>query len=112
MWKEHHNIEIRYIYRDGENNKRKGTVIFWNPHNHSVETVMELLRGYLLHDFFFTHAEWKVPSLFFDSYDPELDHTWHEFESAEISKKPSTEMRTIDQFIEELGISSEHHYES
>ncbi|MGL1886655.1 MAG: hypothetical protein OCD76_09085 [Reichenbachiella sp.] len=97
------NIELHYLYRDAGNFKRRGMVIFWNPKNLPVDQVVTQLQSRLILEQYFIHTDWKLPPLFFDSYDSELDHSWHELDSVKVTACPSSEIRTIDQFLSELG---------
>ena len=45
--------------------------------------------------------EWNLPDMHFTefSYDAEIDHDWHEFESIEETIEDVTEKRSIDDFL-------------
>ena len=74
------NIEFSYLYRDAGNFKNFGTVVFANKNQTSLEKLNEMIKQRLVDEMFFDAVNTSVPSLFFDDYDEELDHDWHEFE--------------------------------
>jgi len=73
------NILFEYLYRDAGNNKNWGSVIFSNREGLSVEELTLKIRSGLIDGEFFEVDKLGVPPLYFDRYDPELDHGWHEF---------------------------------
>jgi hypothetical protein len=57
----------------------------------------------LISHLYFDPKSIKVPPLFFEKYDAELDHPWNEFENAENAEISATDNRTIGQFIQNLA---------
>jgi hypothetical protein len=75
------NIEVAYLYRDGGNHKKRGSVIFSNPNGVTPESVEVELRRAFLEDDLFIADQIRVPEVFLFvggqfSFD---DHCYHEF---------------------------------
>lgn len=98
------NIRFSYLYRDAGNFKNFGEVVFSNPNNLSLEESSAKIKQALLDEMFFDACTVGIPELFFDDYDEELDHDWHEFERLDIVDLPFTDSqeRTIEDFISRL----------
>ncbi|WDZ98775.1 hypothetical protein [Mucilaginibacter sp. SJ] len=77
------NIKFKYLYRDGGNYKNFNSTVFDNPQNIKLSALEDLIRSKLISHHWFYADQWRVPDLHFGSWDNELDHTFHEFESAE-----------------------------
>lgn len=95
------NIQFSYMYRDAGNFKNFGEVVFVNLNHLSLEYLNTKIKTALLDEMFFDAFAVGVPELFFDEYDEELDHDWHEFDQlAEIKNAPTdTQDRDIEIFI-------------
>lgn len=98
------NIRFSYLYRDAGNFKNFGEIVFSNPHNLPLEELSTKLKLALLDEMFFDAFAVGVPELFFDDYDEELDHDWHEFEClTEVDSPPTDQQnRSIDILISRL----------
>ena len=98
------NIEFSYLYRDAGNFKNFGTVVFANKNQTSLEELNEMIKQKLIDEMYFDAFNASVPSLFFDDYDEELDHDWHEFECiSEVETMPTdADARDISVFISTL----------
>ena len=98
------NIEFSYLYRDAGNFKNFGTVVFANKNQTSLENLNEMIKQKLIDEMYFDAFNASVPSLFFDDYDEELDHDWHEFECiSEVETMPTdVDARDISAFISTL----------
>ena len=98
------NIEFSYLYRDAGNFKNFGTVVFANKNQTSLENLNEMIKQKLIDEMYFDAFNASVPSLFFDDYDEELDHDWHEFECiSEVETMPTdADARDISVFISTL----------
>ena len=98
------NIEFSYLYRDAGNFKSFGTVVFTNKNQTSLEKLNEMIKQRLIDEIYFDALNASVPSLFFDDYDDELDHDWHEFECiSEVETMPNdADARDISAFISTL----------
>lgn len=99
------NIEFSYLYRDAGNFKNFGTVVFANKNQTSLEKLNEMIKQRLIDEMYFDAFNASVPSLFFDDYDEELDHDWHEFECiSEVETTPAdADARDISVFISTLA---------
>lgn len=96
------NIRFNYLYRDAGNYKKYGFVVFANPNNLPINEANNKISENLISHLYFDPKSIKVPALFFEKYDAELDHPWNEFESAENAETSATDDRTIGQFIQNL----------
>ena len=93
------NIQFNYLYRDGGNYKKYGFVIFANPDNVGVAELETLIRSKLIYAEWFYVDQWKVPDLHFGTWDNELDHTFHEFESIEYAEEAANAEITLAEFM-------------
>ena len=74
------NIQLSYLYRDGGNYKKFGSVVFCNPSNIDLSIVEKRIKSHLIDGSWFYAHLWQLPDLrFIDLNDN--DPTWHEFES-------------------------------
>jgi hypothetical protein len=73
-------IQFSYLYRDAGNFKNFGTVVFANANESSLEKLNAMIKQKLIDEMYFDAFNAGTPSLFFEDYDEELDHDWHEFE--------------------------------
>ncbi|MBN7813081.1 hypothetical protein J0A68_19155 [Algoriphagus sp. H41] len=94
------NIRLNYRYRDAHNYKEFGSMVFANPAGMSVEAATDLLRGKLISEEFFVPQDWGLARLHASSYNPEVDHEWHEFEEFENTDDPATDGRDVMEFLE------------
>lgn len=99
------NIEFSYLYRDAGNFKQFGSVIFRNKECLTPEAITSMIKSLLIDKLFFDPLLSKVPTLFFDDIDEELDHDWHEFENVKEVEFPVNDslQRDITAFIELLA---------
>jgi hypothetical protein len=74
------NIQFNYLYRDAGNYKKYGSVTFANPNNISFAELSTLIQSKLIDQTWFYHNHWRLPDLR-ETFDPEIDPTWHEFEN-------------------------------
>ncbi|WP_413670619.1 hypothetical protein ACEN9X_12165 [Mucilaginibacter sp. Mucisp86] len=93
------NIKFNYLYRDGANYKNLKSIIFNNPENITLSTVQNLIQAKLMGGEYFYANDWQVPDLHFSTWDNELDHTFHEFESVEYTDELADEGADIALFI-------------
>lgn len=94
-------LKFNYLYRDAGNYKNYGFVIFSNGNNEDPETLEKTIREHLIDGEFF-YPEDLVKPVFFDEYNEELDHGWHEFDSVEETTEEPTDARDIEDFIADL----------
>ena len=97
------NIKFNYLYRDGGNYKVWGSEILSNPDSISLIEVEARIREFLIDGEFFDPKYWKVKRLKHDDWVPELDHTWNEFESIEITDEDPTVDFSITEFLERIA---------
>jgi len=97
------NIKFNYLYRDAGNYKEFGETIFTNQDSKSLQEIELAIRKNLIEGEFFIPEKWNIPRLTFDSYSPELDHDYHEFESVEVTDENQSESVDISTFL--IGIS-------
>ena len=95
------NIKFNYLYRDAGNYKTYGCVVFQNLKSLKIDQIEGILKSKLIDDLFFDPRNLGVPALSHSefSYDPELDHSWNEFESLEETHEDATDNRSIDELI-------------
>ena len=94
------NIKFNYLYRDAGNYKKYDSVIFANPDNVYLSELETLIRSKLIDHEWFYVDQWKVPDLHFGTWDTELDHTFHEFESIEYTEEATNTEITLAEFME------------
>ena len=98
------NIKFNYLYRDAGNYKVAGFVIFKNPEKLQFDFIENEIPKHLIDSEFFDPYRIKIPRLkHLDfPYDPELDHSWNEFSSIEMTEEPANDERSIQTFLTEL----------
>jgi len=96
------NVKFNYLYRDGGNYKQFGFVIFTNDNNIQIEEILNQIQLKLIDGEFFDPKKWAVETLYKYPYDPELDHSWHEFEDIEITSESPTSKVDIIDFVSSL----------
>ena len=97
------NIKMTYLHRDGGNYKTWYDVVF--P-NHTGKTAAQLtaeLQNRLIDGMYFDQSMSPIPFEYPDSYDPELDHTWLEFNSFEEASDQPQVAQDIMEFIEAIA---------
>jgi len=112
------NTRFNYMYRDGGNNKREGSVIFAGEPR-DINEEHRTLHAFMDDEQFMAH-QLGVPEIFLwdpnASYDPEDtstypadigpgkycisddDHCWHEFVGLELTEEPPTDPRHWSEF--------------
>lgn len=79
------NIKFSYRYRDGANYKNHSFIIFNNPTDLALAEIEASILSKLIDNTWFYADKWNVPDLHFGTWDNEIDHIWHEFESIEFT---------------------------
>ena len=97
------NVVFRYIYRDAGNYKQFGSVVFSNPNNLTIDELTKAIRAKLTDGEFFCPEKWKIPMIYAEPFDPELDHSWFEFREIEPTMDQPVDHRNIEQFLQEIG---------
>jgi hypothetical protein len=96
-------IRMTYLYRDGGNYKQWHEVVFSNSQNLSVATLTAEIKKYLHSGQFFESSLAPEPFVYENTFDPELDHSWLEFDSFEETKGRPNVNEDIAEFIEKLA---------
>jgi hypothetical protein len=101
------NIRFDYLYRDAGNYKSWGAVVFANPTGLSPDRIESLMRARFFDGEYFVAKDVNLPSLFSNIFDPDLDHSWHEFSNTEETEELPNDIegRTIEKFVFDLGQS-------
>lgn len=102
------NIQFSYLYRDAGNFKNFGDVIFSNTSKLSLDELRSMITKALIDEMFFDAFKSNIPPLFFEDYDDDLDHDWHEFDQFnEVNSLPNdVQNRDIERFISILAEGS------
>ena len=93
------NIRFNYQYRDGANYKNHSFVIFDNPQQIKLDYLQPLIKSKLIDETWFYVDQWQLPDLHFGTWDNEIDHTWHEFESIEYTDETANTALDLIDFI-------------
>lgn len=93
------NIKFNYLYRDAGNYKISNSVIFTNRTAMNIGSIELAVSSKLIDGEYFIPEKWNIPRLSFDSYSPESDHDFHEFESIEETDKYTTSNCDICDFL-------------
>ena len=93
------NIRFNYRYRDGANYKNHGFVIFDNPQQINLDHLQQLIKSKLIDETWFYADQWQLPDLHLGTWDNEIDHTWHEFESLEYTTESRNSALDLTDFI-------------
>lgn len=101
------NIKFNYLYRDAGNYKLFNSIIFTNPDKSDLETIRKKISEALIDGEFFSPEEWNIPRLEFEKPDDDLDHSWHEFESLELTPESSEKMKNIEEFLSRIAIKED-----
>ena len=97
------NIKFNYLYRDGGNYKVWGNEIISNPYSLPLAEVEVRIRKSLIDGEFFDPKYWKVKRLMHNDWVPELDHTWNEFDSIEMTIEEPTVDYSITEFLDKIA---------
>lgn len=57
----------------------------------NIQYIELAIRSKLIDGAYFIPKKWNIPRLSFEEYSPELDHDFHEFESAEETNENSNQ---------------------
>ncbi|MEO6820665.1 MAG: hypothetical protein ABI204_13110 [Ginsengibacter sp.] len=100
------NIKFNYLYRDASNFKNYCEVVFSNPNGKSLDEIERLVRDNLIEGCWFIANEWKMPDAHFMNYswDNQIDHEWHEFESIQETKEETTHEININEFLSRIKL--------
>ncbi len=76
-------LRFHYLYRDAGNFKRFGFVDFLVSEIPDLFSEIEFVKSHLIDGLYFDHKAFLVPDLHFETFDSDLDHSWHEFSHLE-----------------------------
>jgi hypothetical protein len=96
------NIKFWYKYRDGANYKNHEAIVFDNPDNIDIVELEKLIHSKLISDTWFYVDEWGLPDLHFTTWDNELDHSFHEFDSVEYTCENGDNLLSLNEFMVRL----------
>ena len=98
------NVEFRYLYRDGGNYKKRGSVIFSNREGLDIDLAAEKLRQAFLPDGLFIAGQVRVPEVFLYARGKftDDDHCYHEFDVLTSTNKAANDkqLRSIQEFLD------------
>ncbi|KMP12048.1 hypothetical protein UZ36_02470 [Candidatus Nitromaritima sp. SCGC AAA799-C22] len=102
------NIRFEYLYRDAGNFKNWGEIVFTNPSGITVEIISSMAEKVLIDQTYFVANKANVPDLYFEVYNEQLDHGWHEVHTFQTTSEVQNDQyhRTIDEFVESLRDAS------
>jgi hypothetical protein len=99
------NIRVHYLYRDGSNYKKWGSIVFHDPDDFSIETIQRQLQS-AFSEVFIAHQV-RVPEIFLASEDrlTSDDHCFHEFSAVEKTSDAPNDpyRRSISNFLTEVS---------
>jgi hypothetical protein len=99
------NVEFRYLYRDGGNYKKRGSVIFSNREGLDIDLAAERLRQAFLPDGLFIAKQVRMPEVFLYKRGrfTDDDHCYHEFDELASTNKSANDrqLRSIQKFLDE-----------
>jgi hypothetical protein len=101
------NVLFEYLYRDAGNFKNFGEVIFSNTNHFKVEVLEREIAESMFDGKFFVAEGLEIPTLYFQNYDKDLDHDWHEFGAMSMSADDVTDSKGRD--IQEILKSLKRH---
>jgi hypothetical protein len=100
------NVEFRYLYRDGGNYKKRGSVIFSNAEGLDIDLAVEKLQQAFLTDGLFIARQARVPEVFLYSRGKftDDDHCYHEFDELGSTSEAANDkhLRSIREFVDEV----------
>ncbi|MEZ2335929.1 hypothetical protein AB6735_09840 [Mucilaginibacter sp. RCC_168] len=98
------NIKLNYLYRDGCNYKNHHSIIFANPNDINIAELLDKIYSQLIDGTWFYTEQWNLPDLKQGEFDPEIDPSWHEFESIDYTNEQPTTSQTLEQFLANVTI--------
>jgi hypothetical protein len=94
------NMKLLYRYRDFNNRKQHGVVIFANPYQLTEATVLAHIKSASVDGFQFAAQEWNLPDLHFNDWDETTDHALHEFDDITRTGEAPTTPLSLTQFLD------------
>ncbi len=100
------NAKFVYLYRDADNYKAWGSVVFRNPKRLDCRQLSERLRAAMMVDQTFVADQIGVPEVFLfrSRFATDSDHCYHEFCVIEETHESPDDVidRAIEQFVDEV----------
>lgn len=96
------NLLIHYVHQPDEETTNKGQVVFSNPNNKSMGWIEAEMNKNLIGGDFFVPNRLGIPALDGTSVDDVNDSDYHEPVEFEFTDAEPTDLRSIDEFIEEM----------
>lgn len=93
------NIKLTYLYRDTGNYKLWNEIVFSNRFEICLDIISRTIITNLIEGEFFIPEMWELPRLSFESFDPELDHSYHEFHEIEIASTNTSPEKDIVELL-------------
>lgn len=110
------NVEFRYLYRDGGNYKKRGSVIFSNREGLDTDLAAEKLRQAFLPDGLFIARQVRVPEVFLYARGKftDDDHCYHEFDELTSTSKAADDERdrSIERFLDEVAAEARNGWQT
>lgn len=102
------NIKFRYLYRDGNNNKKYASLIFKNTQGSSMESLQARLLASFWGNCYFVAHQIRLPELFFEDFPESSDISFHEYDEIEETDESSNDPlnRSIEDFVFEVTAES------
>jgi hypothetical protein len=103
------NIKLCYLYRDAGNYKQYNEIVFTNPTRLPLEEIKQTILKNLIDGSWFIAKHWNVPDMHFKEYtwDSEIDHEWHEFDSVEATADTPAKDISIEAFLKAIHIHAQ-----
>lgn len=90
------------MYRDEQNRKTYGSVVFSNPEGLSAGQVFDELTGLLIDSELFVPNALGIPTLYPTNPADTGDHDYHEMEGVEETEEAPTDGRSMAEFLQVL----------
>lgn len=84
------NIKFSYLYRDAANYKNYSEVVFSNKTALPFSIIKKEIEYFLIEGTHFYVDNWKLKDLHFNTWDNEIDHTYHEYDTVELTEEDVT----------------------
>lgn len=97
------NIKLSYLYRDSANYKKHGYVVFANPNQVDFQDLESIILSKLIDDIWFYASQWGLPNFFPETFNPDVDPTWHEFDNIYFTEESPTLNNSLEVLIEKIS---------
>ena len=96
------NVVFDYMYRDYDNWKMPGAVVFANPDGLPLDAATTRLRAACCEENNFNARQAGVPEVYYENTDVEAEQIYHEFCGLELTERAVSDARTLLQFVREF----------